>query len=130
MRQGQRRPWYALDRRFLVELPENKVTHHEAEIEHWIVTNFNYDVYCIIESVKRELTDQEIHNVRINARKKNLTTTVKKWWKEREVVNSEEEIQKYIEGALAASRYWAKRTFSLFYFLSEEDAMAFKIRWS
>lgn len=123
------RPWHILDNRFEVNLPSDKVKGHEVEMQHWVATNFNYDIQCIIDTEPRDLTDNEINNITVNVTKKHLIKKVKKWGLIREVPNSPEAIERYVRNAITNSKRYVVNTFYLFYFLSEEDAMAFKVRW-
>lgn len=124
------RPWHDLGSKFEVTLPEDKVKHREVEIQHWLSTSFNYDIQCIIKNEKRDLTKQELANIRVNVTKKHATVTKRVWGVKREVPNSKEEIEKYIEGAIDMAKRYTVDVLYSFYFLSDEDAMAFKLRWS
>lgn len=122
-------PWHSLKSRFEVKLPSDKVKQKEIDIQHWLVTNFNYDIYGMIDNERCELSTQMIQNIKTNVRINNLTTETRRWGRKREIPNSEAKIQDLIDAATAWHTAHSVTKVYSFYFLSEEDAMAFKLAW-
>ena len=127
---ANKRYWFDLSQRYSVLLTPAQVDNRHAQIEHWVITQCSYDVYCMIHAVERnELADKTKKTIRTNIQRTPPTKKPAKYLKLKSVPLEGDELEEYI----AAVEEWhlnhIKDTVYGFYFLVEEDALAFKLRW-